>query len=301
MTNPRSRLLARSGCLTTLAAVVSGFNPAGAQQACRVTAQPAAAQELPEASGIAISRNAPGVLWLHNDSGEPVLMAVGSNGTTRGRIRVTGASVQDWEDIDVGPCPGGSCIYIGDIGDNGGNRRNVVIYRIPEPESPGETSVSAESMRLTYPDGAHDAESLIVMPDGSILIVSKGERGPIAIYRVPGGFRSGAAVQLERVAMIGEANGGERGVRRNQRITGGAASPDGRWIALRTLYSVTFYSAGDFARGDVREVMRYDVSALRERQGEGIAIGVDGAVWLASEGGGRNRPGTIARLDCVLK
>jgi hypothetical protein len=284
-----------------LTAASSRAAMAGAQQTCRVSVQPIAVAVLQEASGIALSRKTPGLLWLHNDSGEPMLVAVGADGVTRGRIRVSGASVEDWEDIDVGPCSHGSCVYIGDIGDNGANRRNIEIFRVAEPDVDAAASSAAESMRLTYPDGARDAESLIVMPDGSIFIVSKGERGPIAIYRVPGGFRSGAAVELERVATLAEAPGGERSVPRNQRITGGAASPDGRWIALRTLYSVTFYSASDFVRGDVHEVMRFDVSGIRERQGEGIAVGEGGAVWLASEGGGGNRPGTIARVDCPLK
>jgi hypothetical protein len=274
---------------------------AGAQQTCRVSVQPIAVADLREASGIALSQKTAGLLWLHNDSGEPLLVAVGTDGGLRARIRVSGASVGDWEDIGVGPCSSGTCVYIADIGDNGANRRNVVIYRVAEPAADAEASSAAESMQLTYPDGARDAESMIVMPDGALFIVSKGERGPIAIYRVPGGFRSGTAVQLERVATIAEASGGERGLPRSQRITGGAASPDGRWIALRTLYSVTFYSASDFVRGDVREVLRFDVSGMRERQGEGIALGEGGAMWLASEGGGRNRPGTIARVDCPLK
>ena len=68
-------------------------------------------KELPEASGVAVSRKSPGVLWSHNDSGEPVIVAVGTDGTTRGRVKIAGATVGDWEDIDVGPCPGGTCVY----------------------------------------------------------------------------------------------------------------------------------------------------------------------------------------------
>jgi len=274
---------------------------AEAQQTCRVTGQAMSVPELPEASGIAVSRRTPGLLWSHNDSGEPVLVAVGTDGTTRGRVRVTGASVDDWEDIDVGSCPQGSCVYIGDIGDNGANRRNIVIYRVVEPDAGAATSSGAESMRATYPEGPQDAESLIVMPDGSLYIVTKGERGPVAVYLVPGGFRNGATAQLARVASLLGADGNQRGVPRTQRITGATASPDGRWIALRSLYSVAFYSAADLASGKVREAMRFDVSGIRERQGEGIAFGEDGAVWLASEGGGNKRPGTIARLECTLR
>jgi hypothetical protein len=258
--------------------------------------------EVPEASGVAASRSAPGQLWLHNDSGQPVLFAVAADGTLLGRVRVYGAGVGDWEDIDVGPCPQGSCVYIGDIGDNNAKRRHVVIYRVPEPDAKAGTSAPSESMRLTYPDGAHDAEAFFVLPNGNQFIVTKGERGPAALYRVPVAFRNGSTAQLERVATIVESEGNSNAaVARSNRITGAGASRDGRWVVLRSLHAVTFYAAEEITAGRVREVLRFDVSAVRENQGEGVAFGEDGTVWLASEGGGKSRPGTVARLDCTLK
>lgn len=282
-----------------LATVVHAVD-AGAQQPCRVTGEAMSVQGLSEASGIAVSRKTPGVLWSHNDSGEPTLVALSTDGTTRGRVYVSGAN-GDWEDVAVGPCPEGSCVYIGDIGDNGGRRREVFIYRVPEPDSGATVSAHAESMRVSYPDGPRDAEALIVLPDGRLFIVSKGELGPIALYRVPGRFQNGASVQLVRIATLLEAEGGNTGrVARHDRVTGAGASPDGKWIVLRTLYTLTFYEAATFTTGDAREAFRFDVSGVRERQGEGVAIGDDGTVWLASEGGGNKRPGTIARLSCTL-
>jgi hypothetical protein len=257
---------------------------------------------VPEASGVAVSRRTPGLLWLHNDSGEPNLFAVATDGSLRGRVYVSGASAGDWEDIDVGPCPQGSCVYIGDIGDNRGRRREVYIYRVVEPDAGAATSAAAESMRVSYPDGPRDAEALMVTPDGNLFIVSKGELGPVALYHVPGTFKNGTNVQLERVATILDAEGGSTGrVARPDRITGASASRDGRWVVLRTLYRLTFYNAAEFTAGNIHEAFQFDVTSLRERQGEGVAFGEDGTVWLASEGGGNKRPGTIARLECVLR
>ena len=284
-----------------VALAVFSVAPAGGQQSCRMAGQLMSVADLPEASGVAASRKAVGQLWLHNDSGQPALFAVAEDGTPLGRVRIYGAGVRDWEDIDVGPCPQGSCIYIGDIGDNNAKRRDVVIYRVAEPDAGAGTSAPSESMRLTYPDGPKDAEAFFVLPNGNLFIVTKGERGPAVLYRVPE-FRDGATAQLVRVATVVDGEGSTNAaVARSNRITSAAASRDGRWIALRSLHAVAFYAADEFTAGNVREVLRFDVSAFREIQGEGIAFGEDGTVWLSSEGGGSGRQGTIARLDCTLK
>ena len=74
-----------------------------AQQSCRVGGALLPMNGLPEASGVAASHKSPGVLWSHNDSGEPTLLAVGADGTSLGRLWVARAAVEDWEDIHVGP------------------------------------------------------------------------------------------------------------------------------------------------------------------------------------------------------
>ena len=126
---------------------------------CQVDGRATPMPDLPEASGIAISRQVPGRLWTHNDSGQATLFALDGRGAVTARVRVTGASVDDWEAVAVGPCPGGSCLFVADIGDNGAKRKSVTVYRVAEPAA-NETSVAvAEAIEMTYPDGAHDAEA----------------------------------------------------------------------------------------------------------------------------------------------
>jgi hypothetical protein len=263
---------------------------------CSIDGQATPMPDLPEASGIAVSRQVSDRLWAHNDSGEAMLFALDSRGAVRSRVRVTGATVTDWEAIAVGPCQGGSCLFVGDIGDNGAKRSSVTVYRIPEPAA-NETSVGvAEAIEMTYPDGAHDAEALLVTPDGTIVIVTKGETGPVNVYRVPANARPGAVVALER---IGAAMHGE--LPRDQRITDAAASPDGQLIALRSRSNLVFYPTADFLKGQWREVRRMDLAALREPQGEGVAVGSAGAVYLASEGGGDGQAGRLTRLSCEVQ
>jgi len=91
----------------------------------------------------------------------------------------------------------------------------------------------------------------------------------------------------------------EKGGSRSGRVTGGAVSADGQWIALRTNTELMFYAARDFSAGKTRELFRYNLAPLHEPQGEGVAFGAGTDVWLSGEGGGRS--GTLARLTCALR
>lgn len=271
--------------------------------ACRVASDMSRLRELPEASGIAASQRTPGVLWSHNDSGEPVVFALTTAGAVSGRVRVKGAKVVDWEAIAVGTCPQGTCLYVADIGDNNARRRAITIYRTREP-APGETvTAPVEALHATYPDGPQDAEAFILLPNGVMLIVTKGDTGPVVLYRFPSPFQNGATVSLQRVVMLVPAAGKGRKalVAKPDRITDAAAAPDGRWIVLRTNRAIGFYDAREFAAGKVRVVYQYDVESVGEPQGEGVALSANGEVWLAGEGGGRGLPGSFARLPCTLK
>lgn len=252
-------------------------------------------REIHESSGAAVSRTHAGIFWTHNDSGDPVLYAVDAQGRTAGRVRVAGASLEDWEDVALAPCPaGGDCLYVADIGDNDADRASITVYRVPEPAPGAAESAPATAIRLRYPDGAHDAEALFVL-NGVIHVVTKGESGPIALYRAPAGPSGAAPATLERIRTLSPDK-----VDRPERITGADASADGRWIALRTLREARIYPAAALTgRGDATP-RRVDLAGLDERQGEGIAFTPDGSLLLTSEGGKKKQPATFARLSCAL-
>lgn len=150
--------------------------------------------DIDEASGLAASRKNPYVLWTHNDKGGSArLFAMNIDGTHLGIYNLFGASNRDWEDIAVGPGPVGglSYIYVGEIGDNDGVHSSIMVYRVPEPQvdanqSPVELTVTGvETITLQYPDGARDAEALMVDPlTKDIYIISKREEHP-RLYRAP--------------------------------------------------------------------------------------------------------------------
>jgi hypothetical protein len=269
-------------------------------------AQPAAPQcqpagplvrlaDVPESSGVAASQRMPGRLWTHNDSGAPTLFALDTQGKVTARVQFSGAKLEDWEAVAVGPCAGGSCVYLADIGDNEASRTRITIHRVPEPAAEDSVPIK-ETFHATYPDGAQDAEALLVAPDGRIFIVTKGETGPIALYRFPEALRPGATHQLERVGKPRESGKG----REAERVTDGAVSTDGSWVVLRSKHALAFYRAAEFFGGSWQEGGRVDVKAAGEPQGEGIAIGPDGTVYLTGEGGGKSQAGTFVRFACSV-
>jgi hypothetical protein len=149
---------------------------------------------LKEASGVAASRNNPGVLWTENDSGNAaVVYAIDSQGRNLGTYALP--TNIDNEDIGIGPGPvtNVSYLYVTDIGDNNSDRTNIAIYQTPEPAVyfwQTNNPVSSRAMKgtrtifLTYPDGAHNAEAEFTDPvTGDWFVITK--LNPGNIYTAP--------------------------------------------------------------------------------------------------------------------
>ena len=215
-----------------------------------------------------------------------MVFALDAAGVVKGRVRVAGARVTDWEDITVGPCAQGFCLYIADIGDNNRARRQITVYRVPEPR-PGESVTEpAEAWAGTYPDGAHDAEGAFITPAGELFIVTKESAATAAVYRFPRP-QGNALARLQVAAKVPVAW-----------VTDADTSVDGIWVVLRTNDELLFYRTRDLLAGAPGEPLRFNLRALREPQGEGVAFGADGMVYLTGEG---NRGGTLASLRCTLR
>ena len=141
-------------CLAVLLAGATAFSTAAAPQpaigaAARLcaagsgtTSGTVANPAIDELSGLAQSRAHPGVLWANNDSGDTArVYALGTDGADLGTVSVSGATAVDWEDLALGPGPGGTDhLYVGDTGGAGtpaNARPTVTVYRFPEPDPPG--------------------------------------------------------------------------------------------------------------------------------------------------------------------
>jgi len=252
---------------------------------------------VPEASGVAVRSGSPEGLWVLKDSGDPILYGIDLDGRVTDRVLVSGAEVEDWEDLAAGPCPQGRCLYIADIGDNSRKRTGITIYRVPEPAR-GASTASAEALHARYPDGPHNAEGFFV--DGDRAFVVTKER-VTTIYRVPS-LKPGGQSQLEDVArvMISSASESAKGQDHGALATGAALSPDGAWAAIRSHHTVLFFKSKELLAGKAGNPIRVDVAAAGEPQGEAITFGSGGTVYLVGEGGRRGRPGTLTRMTCTL-
>lgn len=280
-------------CVIAASLLATTAAPAAAVQACKPAGRLMRLAGLPEASGLVASRVTEGRLWAHNDSGTAEIFALDVKGTVTGRLRVTGAQVQDWEAMASAPCEGGHCLFIADIGDNNATRRSISVYRVPEPRTLSAAARVEATYRATYPDGAHDAEALLAGPDGSLYIVTKGDTGSVALYRFPAPLRTDVTMKLERVGVLSE-----RQPAADARITDGAMSADGRSVVLRTASALVFYDAAEFLKGHFRASRRADLRSLREPQGEAVTFGTPNVLYVAGEGGGKSQPGTLAVLTC---
>jgi hypothetical protein len=216
-----------------------------------------------ESSGLA--RDVAGRLyWTINDSGAGgVVYGLEPDGRLRGTFSYR-ATPTDVEAIAVH----GNRLYVADIGDNNGDRDMVTVYYFLNPRAAGLT-VPYNAYDFRYPDGAHDAETLLVDDTGRLYVVTKGVPGGIyAAPKVP--TRTGTN-ELRRVADAPAL------------VTDGVFLPDGRGIALLTYGSVQILDAATY-----RPVASAPVPAA-QRQAESLAVSLDGNALLVGSEGRRSR------------
>lgn len=196
--------------------------------------------------------------WTVNDSGDDgIAYALDSAGETEGTLEFRAEPT----DVEAVALYDGR-LYVADIGDNSERRDFVTVYFFDDAE-PGDGAETYKAYDFSYPDGPHDAETLLVDGDGKLFIVTKGDSA--GIYAAPSSPSRQGVNALERV---GDAP---------SYVTDGTVLPDGRF-ALRTYVSI-----------EVIDPSSYEVVARAatpaQKQGESITTTFDGdELLIGSEG-----------------
>ncbi|ADB34901.1 hypothetical protein Kfla_5897 [Kribbella flavida DSM 17836] len=218
-----------------------------------------------ESSGLARSQQYEGIWWTVNDSGDTArVFGIDDTGKVRAVLNFK-APVKDVEAIAVDR---DGIIYIADIGDNKANRDMVEVYTIPEPDRLADKSnVKFHRYDFVYPDGAHDAETLLIAPRSKrLFFVTKAAKDQAGIYAAPEVASREGTNELTKVA---DAPGG---------VTDGTFLPDGDQVVLRSYVDVATMEWGE----EPNVIARTPTPIA---QGESVALGLSGkTVLVGSEG-----------------
>jgi len=193
-----------------------------------------------ESSGIVVSRKNPELFWTHNDGGgkRQVLYAMTRTGQHVAEFRVTGALLEDWEDIAA---DAEGHLFLGDVGNNDAKRTSIAVYQVDEPDTKetqnGITRIT-RTWNLRYPKAPFDCESLFVWNDYGYVVSKVFDDERADIYR----FSLTNAAAFQTLEVVAE-------VKIDSPVTGADISPDGNLLAvLAKNGAYVFRISGDVAR-----------------------------------------------------
>lgn len=230
-------------------------------------------KKLEEVSDLAASINNPGMLWAHNDSGNPPeIFLIDQQLNLKLTCRLQGAANRDWEDIAVGPGPvdGKNYIYIGEIGDNLGIFQYKNIYRFEEPvykTGTGAITITKfDTITFQLPDAIKDTEALLINPiDKNLYVISKREK-PVYLYELKYPYSTKDSLTAKRVMPLPYSQ-----------IVAADFSADGKAVIIKNYQNVYYWKVNEQSVAEALKQRPYIVEYKKEPQGEAIAFARDGS------------------------
>jgi hypothetical protein len=215
-----------------------------------------------ESSGLATDARSGGY-WTINDSGAGGVAYLLSTGG-----KVAGTLAYSAQPVDVEAIAlHGRRLYVADIGDNTAERDFVTVYYFNDARV-RDRVVKYHSWDFTYPDGPHDAETLLVDQSGRLFVVTKDAEG--AIYAAPSQLQRGGNNQLSKVGNAPAA------------VTDGVFLPGGKRIALLTYGAIEVIDAKTYKRiGEINMPV--------QAQPESLTVSLDGTSLLVGSEGKRSK------------
>ena len=163
--------------------------------------------QVSETSGLLLFK---GKILTHNDSGDAAnLYEIDSlTGNLLRTITIQNANHVDWEDI----AEDDTHIYIGDFGNNNGNRTDLKIYKILKSDVETKNSISAEQITFSYEDQTDftskpnnnnfDAESMIVLGDFIFIFTKNWVDLTTNVYKIPKTANTHSAIKVSNEYLL---------------------------------------------------------------------------------------------------
>lgn len=247
-----------------------------------------------ETSGLIWWRNS---YWTHNDSGgEHEIYRLDSlTGKILQTVYISNAENVDWEDIDQDD----DFIYIGDFGNNLGNRTDLVIYRLPKSEIGDNNHDTLMGVRIEFQYGDqddytiknrsnnYDCEALLSYGDSLYMFTKNWADQKSRIYAVPKNPGRYTVFPLNEFTVDGLITGAGMNFHKNQLVLCGYKN------YVPFIWILSDFRNNDFFGGNKR---RIDFKELLATQTEGIAFTGDTTFSLSAERTKLNKA-KIFRLD----
>ncbi|RSN30838.1 hypothetical protein DL990_23065 [Amycolatopsis sp. WAC 01416] len=264
--------------VAVLAAFIGGTTPAVAQEV--PAPQPVCKNSdsrLSELSGLVSDGEH---LYALNDGGTKTqVFVLGRDCKVQ---KVISAATDPYDPEDLARTADGT-FWLSDTGDNRKRRDTVALISLT-PQG------KATLHRLTYPDGQHDVEALIMDRSGTPYLITKDLFGSSKVYRPTGPLASPGPTPLENVGSLQiketSTQGGPAGSIGSMTVTGAASMADGSVVALRTYTDAYLYAVTD---GDLKSALQREpvrVPLPNEKQGEALTFDPDGTLLSGGEGVG---------------
>jgi hypothetical protein len=238
-------------------------------------------QDHMELSGLAQSQRYPGLLYVHEDSGNAnEVYMTNTAGDDLGKIILDGVSNRDWEDIAYGPGPDAAkkYIYVAEIGDNDAIYKSIFVYRFAEPDltNPDQqtvTHVTPDKLQFVYPTGAVNAESLMLDPATKDLYITTKETSRSTLYVARYPQSATTTTTLTPLAKFPF-----------DLLTSADISPDGTEIIIRDTGQIWYWkrlSDETIVKAMLRQPQDAPYAG-NEHQGEGICFAADGTGYFTT-------------------
>ena len=239
-------------------------------------------KEVNETSGLFFHN---GRLWTHNDSGgKPILYALDTtNFEVVQRITLAHVKNKDWEEV----CTDGETVFVGDFGNNKGNRKKLKIFSFPMSALPeeGDAIINVDSIIFSFGNQTnfnnkkhehdYDCEAMFAT-DSCLYLLSKGwATGTTRLYRLP-------KTPGNHVAEV--VNGFDsQGL-----ITGADYDRENRILVIvgyvKAVWKPFMYLIFDFHEAGVKLTnRRFEMPQWRGAQTEGICFFDDGRCYVTAE------------------